>query len=103
MKSEFLIGIFALAGSIVGAAATIISASLTSKRSDLKIKLLELARQVQAYHKLEGLYKVELAIQLGKAQDTVMKDMRDKVEAAGAYTRPKMTQGEAKRIIEKLQ
>jgi hypothetical protein len=103
MNSELLIGLFALAGSIVGASSTIISAFLTSKRSDYKNKILELARQVQAFHKLEELYKFELASQLGKSHDTVLREMRDKVEAAGAYTRPKMTQGEAKKIIEKLQ
>lgn len=102
MTNELIVGLCTLAGSVLGSAATLISANLTNKRSELRTRLFELARQVQAYHKLEELYKVALANELNKPPDTIMKDMRDKVEQSEGYTRPKMTQREAKNIIEKM-
>jgi hypothetical protein len=101
MASEIIVGTFALVGSIVGALATIVSTTIVTNRTNLIKRHLELARQVEAYHKLEELYKNTVASLQGRPADTIMKEMRDKVENAGGYARPKMTQTEARGIIEK--
>lgn len=101
MSNEIITGLFALAGALVGGAATI-AASRAEKRWDrAKLTIAALANQVAAYHKLEELYKSELARldpDRGKPK-TVLQQMRDQVEELSGFTRPTMTAAEARDLI----
>jgi hypothetical protein len=102
MINEIVAGLFAIAGSVVGAIATLLSTSCARRKELLVKRVLVLARQVQAYHKLEELYKFELGVLQEKSPDAVLRDMRSRVEAIDGYSRPTMTQAEAKKILEEL-
>ena len=69
---------------------------------NMQSMICTLARQVAAYHTLEGNYakRVSENEANSKSQRTILSEMRDEVDDKG-FARPNMTATEAKKIAEK--
>ena len=77
-----------------------LSARLDRRWDKAKRDIVLLSEQVAAYYQLESLYKAETASGSlkGKNSESILREMRDRVESNGKYERPKMTSADAKRI-----
>lgn len=101
MNESVISGIFTVIGAIVGVAGTIIATKLSERNSNLKNKLKQMARQVEAYWTLEELYSKEFGKLSNTPQKTVKENFRTKIEESGVE-RPTMTANKAKEIVKEI-
>ena len=101
MNESIISGIFTVIGAIVGVAGTIIATKLSERNSNLKNKLKQMARQVEAYWTLEELYSKEFGKLSNTPQKTVKENFRTKIEESGVE-RPTMTANKAKEIVKEI-
>jgi len=101
MTNEIIAGIFALAGALAGGIFTLAATRSDQKWQRAKAQIRTLAGQVAAYHKLEELYKAELATldPSGRKAKAVQSQMRDQVAKTDGFERPTMTATEARAIL----
>lgn len=97
---EIASGLFALGGALVAGLFTYLAARVGHRWDRARSDIQKLSEQVAAYHKLEELYKVELAVNdpAHRAAKTIQQDMRDKVQGEDGHVRPEMTAHEAQKI-----
>ena len=101
MNEAIISGIFTVSGALVGAVGAIVAGNISRRKVNLKHKVEQLAKQIEAYWNLESLYSDEFGKVTNTASKTVKEDFRSKVENMG-YERPTMTANKASEIIKDL-
>lgn len=101
MNEAIISGIFTVSGALVGAVGAIVAGNISRRKVNLKHKVEQLAKQIEAYWNLESLYSDEFGKVTNTASKTVKEDFRSKVENMG-YERPTMTANKAREIIKDL-
>ena len=101
MTDLVVMGVFTLAGGVLGFMGHYLSAKVGFDKSQTREIIKRLAGQVEAYHKLEELYKIEVASNTDQSPKTVLETMRKKVEKDDRLERPCMTGRQARDILEK--
>lgn len=100
MDTSVTSGLFALLGAVVGGLFTYFGAKAGHDWAKAKADIVRLCDQVAAYHKLEELYKEDLAKAdpvRGKPK-TLMEGMRESVQELPGFVRPNMSANEARKL-----
>jgi hypothetical protein len=102
VEKEVLIGIFTIGGATVSGFFTFMASRQNQRWERVRRDISRLCDQVAAYHRLEELYKEQVAqlkVDQATAQ-TVQREMRSSVEDE-ISVRPSMTALEARKLKEK--
>ncbi len=91
MDSQIVLGLFALAGTLLGGLISYATTRIDRRWNRAERQIAQLCDQVAAYYQLEQLYKEELSRLCGRNPMTIMADMRSKVAQSGEYERPSLT------------
>jgi hypothetical protein len=98
MTEPIIIGLFTLAGTMLGGLISFLIARNAKEIKTLKSQVNTLSNQVISYWNIENLYSKEISKLTLKAQKTVKQEYREKIEAM-ELDRPTMTEKEAKKIL----
>ena len=96
MNESIISGFFTVVGAIVGVAGTILVTKLSERRNNLKGRLKQMARQIDAYWNLEDYYSKEYGKLSSTPPKTVNEKFRTMIEESGCE-RPIMTAKKSKR------
>ncbi len=110
MNDAMINGVFLLVATGIGGALTMLATRIGAKAEELKNdnkKLREtvrkLLRQIEAYHKLEDLYAMEISSRdSGKAVRTIKVEFRDRLVEATDLDRPRMTANQARKHLDRI-
>jgi len=98
MAEPIIVGLFTLAGTMLGGLISFLIARNAKETKTLKTQVNTLSKQVISYWNIEDLYSKEISKLTLKAQKTVKQEYREKIEAM-ELERPTMTEKEAKKIL----
>ena len=98
MAEPIIVGLFTLAGTMLGGLISFLIARNAKEIKTLKSQVNTLSKQVISYWNIEDLYSKEISKLTLKSQKTVKQEYREKIEAM-ELERPTMTEKEAKKIL----
>ena len=101
MSDVFFTGLFSVLGAFIGGAAAVFATKIDRKWQKAEGQIRRLCHELEAFHKLEELYKEEVAKLRPEhaSAKTIQDEMRTQVEKLDGYKRPSITPSDIKKIL----
>ncbi len=102
MKTEVIVGIFSISGTLIGGLLSILGTRINIRKKEMKEDIAELTDQINSYWYLETLYAEEYikATNSKKSVKSIKTQFRKKIQTAG-HGRPTLTALEAQELKKK--